>query len=66
MLGELIKFFLKVKKLVGNKPESIILIKKISQKAVDNWVKGLKPNLTKKQFNDILTSVMANKWVNPN
>ncbi len=66
MLGELIKYLLKVKKIVGNKPESITLIKEISQKAVENWVEGLKPDLTKKQFNDILTSVMAKKWVNPN
>jgi len=66
MLGELINYLLEVKKLVSNKPEPIFLIKEISQKAVENWVKGLKPDLTKKQFDDILISVISKKWVSPN
>jgi hypothetical protein len=66
MLEELVKYLLKIKRSVGNKPDSNLLVKEISQMAVNNWVEGMKPNLTKEQFDDVLMSVTAKKWVNPN
>ena len=41
-------------------------MREIAQTAVENWVEKARPNLTKKQFDDVLLNVTAKKWFNPN